>query len=189
MILCRPLCPDCYSDSVRGIGHSHEGVFCWRIGCIKGFLLYSFYFTCLQLVLLARQSSWLWQVLPLSTLMDQWLPLLNVCIWLYLSRSSHNNIHIADEASIVKRFLHGTGHYTPNFSSTNKELEAAMHTIMHERNIQCHQLERTLHLSASLVEVRSSLCKYVSLVLEYSCFDIVSFPWTHIRREEDSCSV
>jgi hypothetical protein len=68
---------------------------------------------------------------------------------------SHITLHIGDEASILKRFLHGTGHYTPNFSSTNKKLEAAMHAEMHERKIQCPQLERTLHLAANLIEVCS----------------------------------
>ena len=46
------------------------------------------------------------------------------------------------------------GHYTPNVSFTNKKLEAAMHAEMYERNIQCPQLQKTLHLAASLIEVR-----------------------------------
>jgi hypothetical protein len=89
-----------------------------------------------------------------------------VCILFYLFRDLIITLHVDDEASIVKRFLHGTGHFTPNFSSTNKELEAAMNAVMHERNIQCPQLERTLHLAASLIEVRSSSCTYISSELE-----------------------
>jgi hypothetical protein len=47
------------------------------------------------------------------------------------------------------------GYYTPNISGTNEKLEPAMRTEMLERKIQCPQLERTLHLAANLIEVRS----------------------------------
>lgn len=48
------------------------------------------------------------------------------------------------------------GYYTPNISGTNEKLEAAMRAEMHERQIQCPQLERTLHLAANLIEVCNS---------------------------------
>jgi hypothetical protein len=78
-----------------------------------------------------------------------------VCLLLYFHHLPIFILHLDEEAKIVKRFLHGTGHYTPTFSSTNEKLEAAMRSVMLERNIQCAQLERTLHLAASLIEVRS----------------------------------
>jgi hypothetical protein len=62
-------------------------------------------------------------------------------------------LDIDDEASVLKRFLHGMGYYTPNISGTNEKLEAAMRKEMLDRNIQCPQLERTLHLAANLIEV------------------------------------
>jgi hypothetical protein len=39
-------------------------------------------------------------------------------------------------------------------SLTNEKLEAAMYAEMYERKIQCRQLQNTLHLAASLIEVR-----------------------------------
>jgi hypothetical protein len=63
-----------------------------------------------------------------------------------------------DEASILKHFLHGMGYYAPNISGTNIKLEAVMRSEMHERNIQCPQLERTLHLAANLIELAFHEC-------------------------------
>jgi hypothetical protein len=46
--------------------------------------------------------------------------------------------------------------YTPlAIDPTNVELEAFMRSEMESRNLQCIQLERTLHLAASLIEVRT----------------------------------
>jgi hypothetical protein len=70
-------------------------------------------------------------------------------------------LHIDDEASILKRFLHGMGYYPPNISGTNERLEAAMRTEMQERKIQCPQLEKTLHLAANLIEVCSSAHEFI----------------------------
>lgn len=65
----------------------------------------------------------------------------------------HITSRIDDEATILKRFLHGMGHYAPNISFTNQKLEEAMRAEMHERRIECPQLVKTLHLAASLIEV------------------------------------
>ena len=46
------------------------------------------------------------------------------------------------------------GYQTLDISLTNERLEAAMYAEMYERQIQCHQLQKTLHLAASLIEVR-----------------------------------
>lgn len=46
------------------------------------------------------------------------------------------------------------GYYTPNISGTNIKLEAAMRNEMFEHQIQCLQLEKTLHVAASQIEVR-----------------------------------
>jgi hypothetical protein len=51
--------------------------------------------------------------------------------------------------------------YPPNITSTNKDLEAKMRTEMNERNIGCPQLEKTLHLAASLIEVRRYTSYYI----------------------------
>jgi hypothetical protein len=51
-------------------------------------------------------------------------------------------------------FLYGMGHKKLDISLTNERLEAAMYAKMYERKIQCHQLQQTLHLGASLIEVR-----------------------------------
>jgi hypothetical protein len=64
-----------------------------------------------------------------------------------------------DEASIVKRLLHGMRFYTPNICPTNEALEAAMRAEMQERNIRCPQLEKTLHLAASFIELCYHECR------------------------------
>ncbi|KAF8236370.1 hypothetical protein L208DRAFT_1390833, partial [Tricholoma matsutake] len=69
--------------------------------------------------------------------------------------SSHVVLHTDDEALVLKRFLHGMGYYAPDISGTNEKLEAAMRNVMLERKIKCPQLEKTLHLAANLIEVRS----------------------------------
>lgn len=44
-------------------------------------------------------------------------------------------------------------YHTPNLSSTNEALEAVMRAEMYTHKMECPQLERTLHLAASLIEV------------------------------------
>ena len=46
------------------------------------------------------------------------------------------------------------GHKKLDMSMTNEKLEAAMYAEMCERRIQCPQLQKTIHLAASLIEVR-----------------------------------
>jgi hypothetical protein len=46
------------------------------------------------------------------------------------------------------------GHEKLDISLTNEKLEAAMYAEMYERKIQCPQLQKTIHLAASLIEVR-----------------------------------
>ena len=45
------------------------------------------------------------------------------------------------------------GHGAMEIKATNKELEDFMRAEMNSKNIACDQLERTLHLAASLIEV------------------------------------
>jgi hypothetical protein len=68
---------------------------------------------------------------------------------------AHVARHVDNEAPILKRFMYGIEYHPPSISGTNEKLETAMRSEMHEREIQCAQLERTLHLAASFVEVRS----------------------------------
>jgi hypothetical protein len=46
------------------------------------------------------------------------------------------------------------GHKKLDISLTNEKLEMAMFAEMYERKIQCRQLQETLHLAASLIELR-----------------------------------
>ena len=102
----------------------------------------------------------------------------------------HIEVCIDDEASVLKRFLHGMGYYTPNISGTNEKLEAAMRKEMHERKIQCPQLERTLGLAANLIEVllRSRILLLYLQQLNFLLF-IAGIPRMYIRREETYCIV
>lgn len=54
---------------------------------------------------------------------------------------------------VVKNFLNNLAIEPPGFPMTNQALEEAMRMEMVTRNLQCPQLERTLHPAASLVEV------------------------------------
>ena len=57
------------------------------------------------------------------------------------------------------------GHKKLDISLTNEKLEAAMYAEMYERKIQCKQLHKTLHLAASLIEVRQ-----ISYKLNFNCW-------------------
>lgn len=57
------------------------------------------------------------------------------------------------KASILKAFLSEMGHGAMEIKATNKELEDFMRAEMNSKNIACDQLERTLHLAASLIEL------------------------------------
>jgi len=85
--------------------------------------------------------------------------------WLLAIFSYQYSAHTDDEASVLKRFLHGMGYYAPNIPGTNEKLEAVMRAEMHKHNIQCPQLERTLHLAANLVEVRSSHSSVILVIV------------------------
>ena len=65
---------------------------------------------------------------------------------------SHVALHL--DVNVLKCFLYGMGHKKLDISLTNKKLEAAMYAEMYERKIQCPQLQKTIHLAASLIEVR-----------------------------------
>jgi hypothetical protein len=55
----------------------------------------------------------------------------------------------------MQDFLYGMRHKKLDISlMANEKLAAAMYAIMFERKIQCWQLQETLHLAASLIEVR-----------------------------------
>jgi hypothetical protein len=66
--------------------------------------------------------------------------------------SSHTVLH--SDINAIQHFLHGMGHKKLDISLTNEKLEAAMFAEMYQRKIQCRQLQGTLHLAASLIEVR-----------------------------------
>lgn len=57
-------------------------------------------------------------------------------------------------SKVLKDFLHTMAYEPPDLSMTNETLENAMRDEMVTRNLQCPQLERTLHLAAGLTEVR-----------------------------------
>jgi hypothetical protein len=57
------------------------------------------------------------------------------------------------DINAIQYFLYGMGHKKLDVSLTNEKLEAAMYTEMFERKIQCRQLQATVHLAASLIEV------------------------------------
>ena len=57
------------------------------------------------------------------------------------------------DINVLKYFLYGMGHKKLDFSLTNEKLEAAMYAEMYERRIQCPELQKTIHLAASLIEV------------------------------------
>jgi hypothetical protein len=65
--------------------------------------------------------------------------------------SSHIALHL--DADVLRYFLYGMGHKKLDISLTNEKLESAMYTEMYERKIQCPQLQKTIHLAASLIEV------------------------------------
>ncbi|KAF8523930.1 isoprenoid synthase domain-containing protein [Hysterangium stoloniferum] len=60
--------------------------------------------------------------------------------------------------SILQCFLSDLNHGPLNIDPTNVELEAFMRSEMESRNIQCIQLERTLHLAASMIELAYHDC-------------------------------
>ena len=66
------------------------------------------------------------------------------------------------EVSIIKEMISEMELGPMEINATNKQLEDSMRTEMESRNLVCDQLERTLHLAASLVEVlihyRSLFC-------------------------------
>ncbi|KAF8586475.1 terpenoid synthase [Ramaria rubella] len=65
------------------------------------------------------------------------------------------------EAPVIKSFLSkiefdSMGYY----DFTNEQLEAALRTEMDTRNFRCDQLERTVHLASSLIEVGYHDCNF-----------------------------
>jgi hypothetical protein len=58
------------------------------------------------------------------------------------------------DINAIQYFLYGIGGKKLNISLRNEKLEAAMYAEMYEHKIQCQQLQKTLHLAASLIEVR-----------------------------------
>ncbi|KAF8586479.1 terpenoid synthase [Ramaria rubella] len=68
-----------------------------------------------------------------------------------------------NEAAILKymkSFLAGMGYSPLNINLTNEKLEEAMREEMDARDIRCEQLEKTLHLAASLIEVGYHGCDF-----------------------------
>lgn len=61
--------------------------------------------------------------------------------------------------SIIKSFLSDMKLDSFDLDLTNQELEEFMLSEMKSKNLGCKQLEGTLHLAASLIEVRDVCCK------------------------------
>jgi len=99
--------------------------------------------------------------------------------------SSHTVLH--SDINAIQHFLHGMGQNLKlNISLTNEKLEAAMFAEMYQRKIQCRQLQGTLHLAASLVEVRRISYKLNCLTYHSNAGWL---PSVHVRREESNCNV
>ncbi|KAF9465961.1 isoprenoid synthase domain-containing protein [Collybia nuda] len=67
--------------------------------------------------------------------------------------TSVNVVQDLNKTGILRRFLQGMAYCPSNISGTNEELEKIMRAEMNNRNICCPQLEKTLHLAASLIEL------------------------------------
>lgn len=57
-------------------------------------------------------------------------------------------------ALLMHKFLIDMNYTPVDINPLNEELEAFMVKVMDSNNIRCTQLEKTLHLAASLVAVR-----------------------------------
>lgn len=75
-----------------------------------------------------------------SRMATHWDPALTTCL-----------LFVA--AAVIKVFLDGMAYSQPNLPNTNNKIEEIMRAEMNARNIGCPQLEKILHLSASLSEV------------------------------------
>ncbi|KAF8584202.1 terpenoid synthase [Ramaria rubella] len=75
-------------------------------------------------------------------------------------RSTSSTRNHYDETSILNSFLSEMAHETMSLDFTNKQLEVAMRAEMDTRNLRCEQLERTLHLAASLIEIAYHDCNF-----------------------------
>ena len=75
---------------------------------------------------------------------------------LIVFRGAHDSSCFPDAiTSIFKTFLRDIDYKPQAIQDTNVQLEEAMYNEMHDLRICCDQLERTLHLAASYVEVIS----------------------------------
>ena len=61
------------------------------------------------------------------------------------------------EATILKAFLADMTHGPMEIEFANKQLEDSMRAEMELGNFACDQLENTLHLAASLIEVLTAV--------------------------------
>ena len=76
------------------------------------------------------------------------------CFIIY--RSIHGSSCFPDAiTSIFETFLRDIDYRPQEIQDTNVQLEEAMYNEMQDLDICCDQLERTLHLAASFVEVTS----------------------------------
>jgi len=57
------------------------------------------------------------------------------------------------ETRLIRKFITDMNYAPLNINAHNKELEAFMVEVMDSRNIRCKQLERTVHLAASFIEL------------------------------------
>ena len=79
-------------------------------------------------------------------------PSIKVCITVDTFQvPSHVKLH--SDITAMHYFLYGMGYKKFDISLTDERLEAAMYAEMYEWKIQCHQLQKTLHLAASLIDV------------------------------------
>ena len=84
-----------------------------------------------------------------------------LCFTVY--RSIHDSSCFPDAiTSIFETFLRDIDYRPQALQDTNVQLEKAMHNEMQDLDICCDQLERTLHLAASFVEVTSCRHSIVS---------------------------
>ena len=82
---------------------------------------------------------------------------------LIVFRGVHDSSCFPDAiTSIFETFLRDIDYRPQALQDTNVQLEKAMHNEMQDLDICCDQLERTLHLAASFVEVTSCRHSIVS---------------------------
>jgi hypothetical protein len=81
---------------------------------------------------------------------------------------------------------------TPNIQGTNEQLEAAMRAEMDARSLRCDQLEKTVHLAASLIEVTQAeaiFCVFESFWNLLMAFNTVGLSRLQLFTKEESSTL